>query len=152
MGNTLWVNVRDGKSIACNQHDHSIMYQLAEELDTLASRLGVRPLTEFHDHTELERSLAAEFGDADEEGGVLDGESGSAWGVDEANWFDSREGLAAIEALLEHIRGSPELFRFDDDRARSHWRGDLIEELEDCRSLLTDASGRGRSFHLSVVM
>jgi hypothetical protein len=152
MGNTLWVNVREGRSIACNQNDHSIMYHLAEELDGISSRLGVRPLTEFYDHTSLEQSLADEFGDADAGEETLGEGTGSDWSVDEASWFDSHEGLATVEALLEHIRGSPGLFRFDNDRPRSHWRGDLIEELEDCRSVLAEASGRGQSFHLSVVM
>lgn len=147
MGNTLWLNIRKGDSIECNQSDHSIMYNLDVQLDGIARRLGVRRLSDYYDWSDLEDDFLAEMGE-DQDEGDADGERS----IDDLEWFDPRQGLATVEALLKHIHEHPDLFLFENDSSRSHWRNMLLDELEDCRSVLADAAQEGRSFHLAVLM
>jgi hypothetical protein len=147
MGNTLWLNIRKGDSTECNRSDHSIMYNLANQLDGIARRLGVRCLSDFYDYSDLEDEFAAEFDEDDD-----DEEADVERSIDDLKWFDAGEGLATVDALLKHINDHPELFRFEHDTSRGHWRTMLLDELEDCRSVLADAAREGRSFHLAVLM
>ena len=72
--------------------------------------------------------------------------------VPELAWYDSATGLETVLALLDHTQENPDLFRFPDDSGRVHWRSTLIEELEDCKSILTKAAADGLPFHFAIIM
>src|SRR5688572_26161895 len=114
MGNTIWLTFREGEDKESIDYDHSIMYQLEQELGRIARKHGVKEPSEYFDHSEI----AAEFS----------GESGVPG--PEPKWFDSKDGLKTIEVLLEHLSNNPDLFTFPGDSTRSHWRVDLMEELK----------------------
>jgi hypothetical protein len=141
MGNTIWVKVRRGTEIACNEDDHSIMCSLDRQLDRIAAQLGVTRLSDFFDASEM----AMDFADFDDDG---DGEPP----IPDPQWYDAADGLRTVAALLGHVRANPELFAFSDDDSRSHWRSMLIEELDDCQSILSQAANDGSTFHFAIVM
>jgi hypothetical protein len=147
MGMTWWLRTRRGDSIECDQSDHTLLNRLAEDLDRIASRLGVRPLSEFVDYVDIGR----DFDDLGEEIDEDEREARPEPAPCDYAWFDPREGLASVAAILEHVRGDPSLFRFEGDSTRGHWRGMLIEDLEDCRAKLERASEEGLPFHLTLV-
>ena len=151
MGMTLWLRVRRGETIECDDpFDYSLMNCLAPELDSIAVGLGVRPPSEFHEFTDMNRDFA-DLGEESDGEDEADAPACPAPAVDDYGWFDSRDGLASVEALLRHVRDDPSLFRFEGDSSRGHWRDGLIEELDDCRSGLGRASEQGLPFHLTLV-
>lgn len=137
MGMTLWIHTLDGRKMSDESDDHSLMYDLAEELDVICSEAGKSPLSSFFDATDLEYNMS----DEDPE---LDPETGLAYGIDDMNWFDPADGLATLKALRRHIADGwkPQM---KEDRTV------LIEELDDCISKLNELPATGK-FHLAVVM
>ena len=139
MGNTIWVNVKRDTEIECNEEDHSNMCRLDGKLDGIARERGVSSLSGFFDGS----AMAADFVDFDDDADVA---------LPEAQWYDSADGLKTIEALLNHVSNDPDLFSFPDDPSRANWRSALIEELLDCKSLLTKAAADGLPFHFAIIM
>jgi len=140
MGNTIWVHIQRGAAIECNQYDHSIMCRMDRELDRVARQHGVTLISEFYDGSDM----AAEFFDLNEDDAEVS--------LREPAWYDSASGLKTIQVLLDHIHKHSDSFPFPDDSSRAHWRSDLIEELEDCESLLTNAVADGLPFHFAIIM
>ncbi len=137
MGNTIWVTFQKDGETECIEEDHSILCRLEEKLDQIAGTHGVPLLSNFFDSSEM----AAEF--IDEHAGVP---------LPEPQWYDPAGGLETIELLLDHISKHTDLFTFPNDPSRSHFRAGLIEELENCKSLLTGAMADNRRFHFAIIM
>ncbi|MEM7312139.1 MAG: hypothetical protein AAF497_03210 [Planctomycetota bacterium] len=135
MGNTIWVKVESAGDISCDERDHSIMCSLYSKLDRIARETGVTPPSDFFDAAEM----AAEFAEGDIP-------------LPTPQWYDPTIGLATIDALLVHLDENPELFTYPDDASRSHWRSYLLEELNNCKSVLSSAAASGARFHFAILM
>jgi hypothetical protein len=147
MGDTIWVDVR-GRSREDVPPDNSIMLRLKDQLDRLSGKLNVAKLTDFYDYSELE----AQYGDQ----GDNEDESEDGIGTDDAHqakgsWFDAGQALAAVRALRDHLVQHPEALGFKPDRSRAHWPGYLMDELQDCQTVLEEAVARGRPFRFLIV-
>jgi hypothetical protein len=148
MSMTLWIHTLDGREMSDESDDHSLMYGLAEELDTVCSAAGKPLLSSFFDMTDLDYNMADEFddddGEADEEL-AIDAETGLGYGIDDMKWFAASDGLATLQALRATVAGGwkPEM---DEER-----RSMLIEELDDCITRLQALPAAGK-FHLAVIM
>lgn len=132
MGHTVWFRVEEKRSKLNSDDDHSIMEKLCDDLDKLCKKLKVKKLTEYFDYSEL----AAEYAEVDEEL--------------EPDWHDPAAGLSTISALLDHLAKDPKKFAFKDE-SKSHWRGMLLKELQDCRRRLEKAAAEEVRFNLKVV-
>mgnify|MGYP000221086446 CR=1 FL=1 len=135
MGNTIWVKVESDGDVSCDERDHSIMCSLDRKLDRIAREAGVTPISEFLDGSEM----AAEFAEDD-------------MPLPEPQWYDPSTGIATIDKLLAHLDGDPDLFTYADDPSRSHWRSYLLEELNNCKALLSSAAESGARFHFAILM
>lgn len=151
MGMTLWIHTLEDRDYSKDSDDHSLMHDLADQLDEVCEELNVQKLTEFFDFTDLEYSYTEEYdGDEDEEeneelDSELDSETDLEYGIDDMQWFDASRGLATLIALREHIKTNSLTSLSDDEE------NDLLDELEDCITKLEDTAPRGGKFHLSVV-
>jgi hypothetical protein len=126
--------------------DHSLMYDLAEELDVLCSGCGSKPLSSFFDTTDCDFNMSDEFDDEDaDEEPAIDPETGLAYGIDDMKWFDAAEGLATLQAIRAQVAEGWKPDMVADERSA------LIDELDDCIATLADLPAGGR-FHLAVVM
>ena len=147
MGHTLWVDVR-GRAEGDPCQDNSIMLHLQGQLDDLSIKLNVPKLSEFCDYGELE----AAYGDFDGGGdGPEDDLPTVEDGQDEGAWFDPGPALAAVRAIHDHLAKHPEGLGFEADPSRSHWTGDLMEELAHCQSVLREAVTRAEEFRFLIV-
>lgn len=155
MSMTLWLHTLQDRDMTRESEDHNLMYELADELDLLCQRLGVKPLSSFFDLTDMEynfrneRAPVAAWGDDDEEeASVLDPETGYAYGIDDMKWFDAASGLATLRALREEIDFSDGLELHLDEEQQEV----LLSELDDCIMHLTEPAQNGGKFHLAVLM
>ena len=146
MGLTIWVDVEGSPDEP--RWDHSILLKLESQLDKLAAKLGVAPLTTFYDYSALE----------DESGDFIEGEHGEEDGAARPNdpasrgaWFDPAAALAAVRAIREHLLRRPDDLGFKPDAPRAHWPGYLLEELEHVQGVLEDAAARERKFRFLIV-
>lgn len=57
MGMTVWFNVRDGDKHTSDGTDRSAIFDLQEQLDALATSLGVEPISTFFDETDLRYNM-----------------------------------------------------------------------------------------------
>lgn len=156
MGMTLWIHTLEDREYSKDSDDHSLMHDLADQLDTVCEELNVQKITEFFDYTDMEYSYNEEFNenkddDDDEEedeveyDGELDPETDLEYGIDDMQWFDATRGLATLTALREHIKANSLNGLSDDEE------NDLLDELEDCITKLEETAPRAGKFHLSVV-
>ena len=135
MGNTIWVKIESSGVVQCDERDHSIICELDRKLDEFAHSAGVTPISHFYDGSEM----AAEFADED-------------MPIPDPQWYDPAVGLATIEALVTQLDDNPDLFLYADDPSRSHWRADLLDELNNCQNLLASAAQSGNRFHFAILM
>ena len=139
MGSTIWVDV-EGRPEDDLPPDSSIMLKLMDELDDLSGRLKVAKLSEFVDYGVMEAEFADELGlessSDDEPGGT---------------WFDPGRPLEAVRAIHERLAGDFTALRWVPDRSRDHWPGQLMEELQHCRTVLEEALARGRKVRLLMM-
>jgi hypothetical protein len=131
MGDTIWVQVEEGRTIKGGDRDNSIMLRLEKNLGAVARKLKVRKLTDFYDYSSLE----AEYSDSP--GKPL--------------WSEATEGLASVEAIHDHLQSHPEDLGFTPDRSREHWPKDLMVELQYCFTTLKAAASAKRKFRFLVV-
>jgi hypothetical protein len=147
MGHTIWVEVH-GRSGDDPARDNSIMLRLQDQLDALATKLGVPKLSEFYDYSELEAAYGDLGGDEDE--AEVD-DPPDNHGQNAGDWFEPGPALAAVQALEDHLAQHPEALGFVPDRSRAHWPVALKEELRHCRSVLEDAVSRGQQLRFLIV-
>jgi hypothetical protein len=103
-----------------------------DELDALATRLGVRPFMEFFSvpPDEVADLLDEEMGGPDMDG--LD--------LREA-WFEAAEGLKTVDRLLAHLAENPGAISES---------GGVVAELREFQTVLTRASNAHVKWHLAV--
>lgn len=130
MGDTVWLEIKDGDGISGGEQDNSLILRLEKSLDVLAESLGITRLSRFFDYSET----AAEAGGS----------------IDEA-WFDARDGLLTFDKLCTHLITHPDDLKFKTKQWQAHWPDALLEELSYCRDRLAEAVERGAMFRLLIV-
>lgn len=144
MGTTLWIHTLEDREYSKDSDDHSLMHRHADELDMLCDAARVAKLSDFFDFTGLEAGFS-EDEDDDGDGPDIDAETGYTYGIDDMNWFAADEGLITLRQLRDDIEAG-KLEELDDDDVDA-----MIEELDDCISILEDTAARTGKFHLAVV-
>lgn len=144
MGMTIWIHTLEGRNYSQDSDDHSQMCRHLDAIDETCKKIGVKSLSEFMDYTDQEYNYD-EFGDDDEEDVVLDSETGLAYGIDDMTWFDAQEGLSSFKALKTAVASSV-ITGLDADEIV-----DLMEELENCISILEKSAVQAGKFHLSLI-
>jgi hypothetical protein len=144
MGMTLWIHTLEGHQMSKESDDHTLMYDLADELDVVCKDSNVTLFSSFFDTTDLESSFAEDF-DEDEDEIELDPETGYTYGIDDMKWFLAADGLSTMRVLREKIAAGwkPEL--------ESEYREFVLEEFDDCITRLQALPSEGK-FHLAVIM
>lgn len=144
MSDTIWVNIRNGDERESNEEDHSIILKLTEELDALAAKLSVKPLSAFYDDTDLRFNFDEEndFDEDEDFEGV-----GEGWTNDDANWFDANEARTSTQAILVALQANPKAINLGDWDAK-----DLVWELEDILTELDKAIAKNHPIHFCIVM
>lgn len=143
MGTTLWIHTLEGRNYLKDSNDHSLMNQNLDSLDALCTKMKVRKLSEYVDYTDQLFNYN-DFDDDDNEP-ELDPETELAYGIDDMNWFDVSDGLVSLQAVRNRI-AEDGLHGFDADELQA-----LLEELDDCISILDRSVSIGGKFHLSLV-
>ena len=111
----------DGKSIS-----HS-----SELLDAVATKLSVRPLSEF---ISVDPEQAADF---------LEGEGADVGEIElpPLQQFSAQDGLTTVQALLAHIQASPHTIQNEEN---------LIMDLREGERILSVAAKNGVGWHFEV--
>jgi hypothetical protein len=143
MGMTLWIHTLEGRNYLKDSSDHSLMNQNLDSLDALCTKLNVRKLSDYLDFTDQQFNYN-DFDDDDNEP-ELDPETELAYGIDDMTWFDASDGLISLQAVRNRI-AEDGLHGLDADELPA-----LLEELDDCISILDGSVSKGGKFHLSLV-
>ena len=139
MGMTVWVNFRDDEKHESDGNDHSAVGDCAEQLDAIAERLSVKPLSSFFDDTDVRYNM-------DESGELEVSEDG--WPASAAKWYSAAEGLKSVTTLLTYLKSNPAALKKQDGWSQA----DVIADLESCQDTLSPAAQQGKPFHLLLVM
>ena len=140
---TLWIHTLEGRNYLKDSNDHSLMNQNLDSLDALCTKLNVRKLSDYLDFTDQQFNYN-DF-DNDDNEPELDPETELAYGIDDMTWFDASDGLISLLAVRNRI-AEDGLHGFDADELPA-----LLEELDDCISILDGSVSKGGKFHLSLV-
>lgn len=143
MGMTIWIHTLEGKNYSKDSDDHSQMCRHLEAIDDVCQKIGVKALGEFVDYTEQEYEFN-EFEDDDEDE-ELDSETGLAYGIDDMTWFKAEEGLPSFKALRAAVSSSG-ISGLSQTEVE-----ELIEELDNCISILEKSAAQKGLFHLTLV-
>ncbi|NJK52604.1 MAG: hypothetical protein HC936_06815 [Leptolyngbyaceae cyanobacterium SU_3_3] len=119
------------------------MNQYLDSLDALCIEAKVQTLSEYLDYTDQQFNYN-DFDDDDNEV-ELDPETELAYGIDDMTWFDASDDLVSLQAVRNRL-AEDGFHGFNADELRA-----LLEELDDCISILDDSVSRGGKFHLSLV-
>ena len=139
MSMTIWLNVRTGDTHECGDQDLSALFALSEQLDAIADKLAVQPISNFFDDTDVRYNM-------DEVGEFEESEDG--WPASAATWHDAAVVLRTAEALRAHLEANGNVLDETDG-----WTLDQV--LEDLTTLipgLVAAVKAKRQVHLLVVM
>ncbi len=141
MGMTLWLHVLHGRTVESDETDYSSLWTFTENLDASCTRLGLPLFSGFVDHTDIKYNLmdGPEVADTDPE-------TGWAYGIDDMDWFDIKDGLVTLRALEAQLAGDPEALQMKPGQ-----RATLLEELREVCAKLESATS-GAQFHLELVM
>ena len=140
MSTVLWVHYFTDGRITSDQQDLWAMYRYSDRLDSLCAKIGVRPLSEFHDTTDAEANLGPA---PDESAGTFDAYVRMA---SRGKWFSPEEGLEIIDRLLDALRQNPLRFGLLKDRYV-----EVMAELSACRQAIDFARQQRAKFNLCVV-
>lgn len=132
MGHTIWIELKGDKKGATDS-DNSIICKLDKELDQLATKLGVTPLTEFCDYTVLE----SEYSDGPK--------------TLKPKWSDSIAGLESLFTIYAALQKDPKSLKWKAKPETSHWPEYLREELRYCVSVLIRGVKEKKKFRLLIV-
>ena len=143
MGMTIWIHTLEERNYSKDSDDHSLMCRHSDLLDEICLEVGARKFSEFMDFTEQ----SFEFDEFDDEGEEpeLDPETDLAYGIDDMTWFDAADGLSNFQSLRNALSSSgvPGLDEIE--------IAGLIEELDNCISILEGTAKRSGKFHLTLV-
>jgi hypothetical protein len=139
MSMTVWLNVRTGDSHESTGDDLSALFNLQEQINALASTLGVKSPADFFDDTDVRYNMG-------EDESLEESEEG--WPTDAAKWHDASEVLVSAQALVSHLRSTPDAITEEEG-----WTQDsLIEDLDLLIPGLERAKADGKQVHLLIVM
>jgi hypothetical protein len=143
MGMTLWIHTLEGRNYLKDSDDYSLMSQNLDSLDALCIEANVQKLSDYLDYTDQQFS----YNDFDEDNNdpKLDTETELTYGIDDMTWFNASDGLVSLQSVRNRIAESG-LHGLDTDELQA-----LLEELDDCISILDGSASRGGKFHLSLV-
>ncbi|HSW30668.1 MAG TPA: hypothetical protein VLH75_14375 [Longimicrobiales bacterium] len=140
MSTVLWANaLLDGK-VTSDQEDRYALYRHLDRLDKLCRSLGLTPLSEICDSTDMRFNL----GDAELPEGMA---STNDLMAREGVWLPGAEAAALLEAILAVVRERRirfGLLRDDHD--------EVVRELSETLAFARDAAARGAKFNFSMVM
>jgi len=107
----------------------------ADELDALCNKLGLPLLDSFmgQSPSELADMLSDQHDGDDEE---FTGPEYS-----DATWFEPRDGLTLVDAIIAHLQNNP---------AAVASAADVVDDLHEYKSLLEQAHGIGAKWHLAI--
>lgn len=139
MGMTVWLNVRNGEKHESDNEDRSAIFDLQDQIDALATSLGVEPISTFFDETDLRYNMDedAEFEESDD-----------GWPASAASWHDPKDVLATVEALCTHLERNQNAVTETDGWGQD----DVLEDLKTLVPGLKVAAAAERTVHLLVVM
>jgi hypothetical protein len=144
MGMTLLIQTLEGRSFLSDSDDHTMMCDFTDELDGICEQLDVQKLSEFYDFTESERNYEEQSDDEESEID-LDPETNLPYGIDDMQWTDAKDGLITLKAL--HAYASENQI----DEIEEDEKDDLLDEIDDCISILEETASRNGQFHLAMV-
>jgi len=135
MSDTIWVRrkSRVGTDDSGDDYDHSIFCKTSEELDKLAESLGVRPLSDFVDTTDMQFNFSEE-------------DLPESWIAENEKWFAPADVLPSLTKIVERLKSG------EAKGIKEKLRPELIEELEDCLAKVSEAGQEGDQFHFCLVM
>ena len=139
MGMTIWLNVRTGEKHESDGADRSAIIDLQEQMDFLATSLGVEPLSTFFDETDLRYNM--------DEGEEFE-ESDNGWPASAAIWHDPKNVLLTVESLCNHLESIQNAITETDGWGQD----DVLEDLTTLVPGLKAAAAAERTVHLLVVM
>jgi hypothetical protein len=157
MGMTLWIHTLEGRNYSRDSDDHSLMNRHRDALDALCEDAGVRKLTGFVDYTDQEYGFDDDDDPADDDPmdddmadeldaePAIDPETDLAYGIDDMTWFSAAEGLASLQAVRDALE-TEGLAGADDGEV-----DELLDEIEDCITILEGPASRGGQFHLALI-
>ena len=135
MGDTIWVRRKSqvGTDDSGDDFDHSHFCKASEELDKLAETLGVRKLSDFIDTADMQYNLS-------------DDELPESWIVENEKWFAPADALPSLMKIVERLKSG------EVKGIKEKLRPELLEELEDCLTKVTEAERARDQFHFCLVM
>ena len=136
MTTSVWV-LRQNAAADGDDFDHTAIFDASEELDRVATSLGIRKISDFFDWTDFDANMSAEEPLEDYEY------------VAAAHWFEPSEALPSLEALLAHLRANPTAIEMPD---WNELRESVLAELDDVLAKVKKAAAEGSRFNLCVVM
>jgi hypothetical protein len=139
MGMTVWLNVRNGEKHESDNEDRSAILDLQDQIDALATSLGVEPLSTFFDETDLQYNM-------DDDAQFEESEDG--WPASAASWHDPKDVLLTVEALCTYLEGNRNAIT----EADGWGQDDVLEDLKSLVPGLQAAAAAERTVHLLVVM
>lgn len=132
MSDTIWV-LRKSKNEDVDDFDHSMFCHHSEQLDELATQLGVKKLSEFFDYADLQFNTSEE-------------ELPESWIAEHQQWFSPSDALPSLRAISARLK-TGEIDDLDEEA-----REGLIEELDDCTRKVEAAAKDNDGFHFCLVM
>jgi hypothetical protein len=135
MSDTLWVRrkSRAGTDDSGDDYDHTLFCKASEELDKLAQSLGVRPLSDFIDTTDMQYNFSEE-------------DLPESWIAKNEKWFAPADALPSLTRIVERLKEG------EIKGIKEKLRPELIEELEDCLAKVSEAGKEADQFHFCLVM
>lgn len=141
---TIWIHTLEERNYSKDSDDHSLLCRHSDVLDEICLEIGLRKFSEFMDFTEQSFEFD-EFDDEGQEEPELDPETDLAYGIDDMTWFEAADGLSSFQSLRNALSSSgiPGLDEIE--------IAGLVEELDNCISILESTAKRGGKFHLTLV-
>lgn len=163
MGSTVWFEIH-GRPLKETADDCSKLNRLSDELDGLASQLGVPKLSSFFDYSEINREADAEFEALEETGADTEDDPDEDFEIRDVcaepvtvrestgDWFDASHALSTLRALREYVEGHHDALNFGTDQSDvPRYRSELLDEFRLGERLAAEAVASGRQFRLLLV-
>ncbi|MFT5130576.1 MAG: hypothetical protein ACI8W8_004207 [Rhodothermales bacterium] len=140
MSVAIWINRLQDGEITSDQEDRLFVLKHASKLDKVCQKLGVKPLSSFHDTTDAEMNVMGLEDQSDEvDFHQLISERGK--------WFNPQAGVDVLGELLADLEREPIRFGL-----LSNDYDDVMADLAACKSAIEFAQAAGARFHMSIVM
>ncbi|MFO0729067.1 MAG: hypothetical protein U1E65_35130 [Myxococcota bacterium] len=141
MSTVLWTNHLLGGSVRSDAADLPALHAHLDRLDKLCRALGLRPISEFSDTTDLRFNTM-------EDAKLPEGMSSTdELMAKDGVWLEGAEAVQVLGALLQHLREKrPRIGLLRDARP------EIEEELEEALASAKIAAESGAKFNFSVVM